>query len=656
MAKFTAIAAILYILGKAIAYVSPNSIFSIIEGLGTLGLIVSLVYYGAQLLKRIKSRWLWKVRNKIIVSYAFVGVIPLAILTILLWLTMRLVLGQLAALYLDSELRSVAETLRQANQQIAVGYYQKAATGDAGPVLEEQARTLLNDVRKNYGPVSWKLLQPSQTLDEAARSSASKQVGTVIAALPDDKHQSSTLIPDWTLKGFSGLVYDNGTLYFRSIGPLKSGPTVYYSCVELPFTQDLVQRIRKKTKLEMSLPVPLGQPGSKDLDVGLSDFVTGRQINYIGFIVPRSWATGNISHQHFSALRVPLRTVYDHYFTETATLGANMIGLFYFLGILFVLVETVSLFIAIAIGRSITRTIYSIDAATAAIQQGNFEYRIQTGNRDQLEAMAGSFNKMSDSILTLMRQVSEKQRLEKEIEIAREVQAKLFPQKLPSFRGFQLAAACLPARQVSGDYYDFIPSGTNVFDVVIGDISGKGISAALLMASLQSTIRTIVSYQTIAPGEASVSRSVAEINRQLYHQTSPDKFATLVLSRFDAKDFTLTYCNAGHNPPLIISDHSIRHLSRGGMVAGLFEDPEYDEETVQLNPKDVVMYYTDGIVEAEDPNGEQFGEDRLAELLINNSFLTADDLQALILDQLSCWVAGGDQRDDMTVVLVKIGE
>jgi sigma-B regulation protein RsbU (phosphoserine phosphatase) len=269
--------------------------------------------------------------------------------------------------------------------------------------------------------------------------------------------------------------------------------------------------------------------------------------------------------------------------------------------------------------------------------------------------MAGSFNKMSESIVSLMQQVTEKQRLDKEIEIAREVQSKLFPQKLPSFKNFQLAAACLPARQVSGDYYDFIPLGANAFDVVIGDISGKGISAALLMASLQSSIRTIISYQTLgANRDASVAKSVSDVNRQLYLQTSPDKFATLVLSRFDAEKMTVTYCNAGHNPPLVISDHTIRHLSKGGMVAGLFEDPEYDEETLQLNPDDTVVYYTDGIVEAENPKGEQYGEDRLAELVIANAFLTADDLQALIIDQLSCWVAGGNQADDMTVVIVKM--
>jgi sigma-B regulation protein RsbU (phosphoserine phosphatase) len=654
MAKFTIIAVILYILGKIISYASPNSFFTILEGLGTLGLIIALPYYGVKLFRKIKNLWLWKVRNKIIVSYLFVGVIPMTILVVLLWLTLRLVFGQLAALYLDAELQRVSDTLRQANQQISLGYYQRAARGEASSVLSEQASMALESLQPELGPVSWRLIEPTRSLIEAERPEETQQVGRVLATLPKTgKPLPLKSIPGWVLRGFSGLIYEDGKLCFRSIGPLRSGTSVYYSCLELPLTADLLDRIRKRTELEMSLPVSLSQ--NQQPNIEFSDFVTGSQINYIGLVLPKDWKDGKVSNYYASALRVPLRTVYDHYFTETSTLGKGLSGVFYLLGALFVLVEIATLVVASAIARSITRTIHGLDAATAAIQQGNFDYRIQTGNRDQLEAMAGSFNKMADSIVTLMSQVSEKQRLDKEIEIAREVQSKLFPQKRPSIKNFQLAAACLPARQVSGDYYDFIPLGASAFDVVIGDISGKGISAALLMASLQSSIRTIISYQAITPGgRSNVATSMAEVNRQLYHQTSPDKFATLVLSRFDAADLILTYCNAGHNPPLVISDHEIRRLSKGGMVAGLFEDPEYEEETIGLNPRDVVVYYTDGIVEAENPQGEQFGEDRLADLLISNSFLTADDLQTLILDQLSCWVAGGDQRDDMTVVVVKV--
>ncbi|RPJ85579.1 MAG: hypothetical protein EHM18_10055, partial [Acidobacteria bacterium] len=162
MAKLTATAVVLYVLGTAISYFSPNSIFTILEGLGTLGLIITLPYYFVKLIRNIKNRWLWKVRNKIIVSYAFVGIIPMVILVLLLWLTMRLVVGQLAALYLDSELQNVSARLREANQGIALGYYQKAGPGtaEAGRILEDQARSALGQLAGQLGTVSWKVLQP----------------------------------------------------------------------------------------------------------------------------------------------------------------------------------------------------------------------------------------------------------------------------------------------------------------------------------------------------------------------------------------------------------------------------------------------------------------------------------------------------------------
>ena len=555
MARFTAVSAILYILGRAISFFSPNSIFTILEGLGTLGLLISFAYYLVQLFKYLRKKWLWKIRNKIIVSYAFVGVIPMVILGLLLWLILRLVLGQLAALYLDAELEEVTESLRRSNWQICLSYYQSEGEGSRIELLTREALNEVSKLRSDFNNIAWKGLAQVRRPAAGQQSVPVELVAEAQIGAASEAHSS---IPKWALRGYSGLTQDKGKLVFRSIIPVQLGGSTYFSCLEVPFDQDLISRVRTTTDMVISPPVPLSE-------VSFSAFGSGT-INYIGVIIPTRWESGQAATHLASELRVPFRTVYNHYFTETGGLGKVLFLAFWLLGTLFVIVEITSLVIAIFIGRSITRTIHAIDEATANIRRGNFDYRIPTSNRDQLEAMAASFNNMSESIVGLMQQVTEKQRLDKEIEIAREVQAKLFPQKLPSLRKLQLAAACLPARQVSGDYYDFIPSGPDRVDVVIGDISGKGISAALLMASLQSSFRTIISYQAMNTAtEGMVARSVVEINRQLYQQTSPDKFATLVLGRFDARDLTLTYCNAGHNPPLrIAGDGAISHLSKGG--------------------------------------------------------------------------------------------
>ena len=155
-------------------------------------------------------------------------------------------------------------------------------------------------------------------------------------------------------------------------------------------------------------------------------------------------------------------------------------------------------------------------------------------------------------------------------------------------------------------------------------------------------------------GNAPVATAVSAINRQLYHHTSPDKFATLVMSRIDTENKTLTYCNAGHNPPMIVSDGDIQRLTVGGMVAGLFDHPKYEESRIQLKPGDLVVFYTDGVVEAENLDGEQFEDDRLEELLLGNYFLTADDIRSLILSEVSDWARGAEQKDDVTVVVLKV--
>jgi phosphoserine phosphatase RsbU/P len=466
--------------------------------------------------------------------------------------------------------------------------------------------------------------------------------------------EQEATFPDWARRGFSGLVIDpnyaggrtnspGGTdLVLKSISPFRQGRSTYWFCLALPFDDNLRDYLRQRTSIEVSL-------GSMEA----SDLLTGGRIHWASFLTPVDWSTGTPADSRRPVyLTVPLREMYDYYLSGS---GEALLIVIAGLGFLFILVEAAAILVGIIIARSITRSVHSIYEGTRNIREGKFDYRIQAGNKDQLDDMASAFNAMAENITRLMNQLGEKERLEKEIEIAREVQAKLFPQKLPALPNLQLAASCLAARQVSGDYYDFVQYGEECVDIIIADISGKGISAALLMANLQSSIRTIISYQyALSNGGARIARAVCEINRQLYHQTSPDKFATLVMGRFDARDLTLTYCNAGHNPPIVVSGDRVYHLGRGGLVVGLFEDPVYEEETVQLKPQDIVVLYTDGIVEAENPEGVQYEEQRLVDLIKLNLFLTAEDLQALILDELSRWVAGGHQRDDMTVVIMKV--
>ena len=672
MLKLTKISAILFVVGTVVELYTPTSLFSVLEDIGFLGLLIAAAYYGYHLLKKLKRLLLWKVRNKVIVSYAFVGIIPVLILAFIAWFASRLVLGQLSALYLEDELENISETLHHVGERIVIDFYQH----------QERDQTALNSILQ-----AWQQSLPANTalrildLEEAAPSEfGAAETETLptrlLFSLPENRSvgevpSAAQELPRWTLEGFDGLVKDAESLQFRSVLPVRVGTELHALLLDLPFDESLFAGIEQRTSIQIApFQIPLGS----DLPVGydslgraegsemsLWDFFSGQEqfvnILWIHPLNPVDWANGQRLGTTVEGvvLTVPLRTLYAHYFTETAGLGPFVLYLIAILGVVFVVVEAVSFLVGVAIARSITRSIHDIYAGTSNIQQGNFDFRIPNRNRDQLDSMAGAFNSMAESVVRLMVEVSEKEWLEKEIEIAREVQAQLFPQKLPSVLGLQLAGTCLPARRVSGDYYDFIPYSAHRLDTIIADISGKGISAALLMASLQSSVRTHLTYQSSAkPGGPTISAAVSEINEQLYRQTPPDKFATLVLSRIDTRDLTLTYCNAGHNPPFLLSNGEIRRLSQGGMVAGLFENRPYEQETVDLNQDDLVVFYTDGIVESENSESEQFGERRLVELVKMNSFLTAEDIQSLILAEVSTWVGSGVQSDDITLVVVKV--
>ena len=176
-----------------------------------------------------------------------------------------------------------------------------------------------------------------------------------------------------------------------------------------------------------------------------------------------------------------------------------------------------------------------------------------------------------------------------------------------------------------------------------------------MMASIQSSIR-IKLMGPVQPEKQTqrMAEAVAEVNRHAYSRSSPETYSTLILNHFNSKTRRLSYCNAGHHPPLVFSDGEISDLTTGGTVVGLFEHWNYESGEVELLPGDLVVYFTDGVVEAENSAGEQFGTERLIDLIRSDTFLTAHDIQSLILEQVFDWFADQEQADDITVVCLKV--
>jgi sigma-B regulation protein RsbU (phosphoserine phosphatase) len=314
----------------------------------------------------------------------------------------------------------------------------------------------------------------------------------------------------------------------------------------------------------------------------------------------------------------------------------------------------VSLWAGVKLTRAITGSVHELYEGTQHVREGDFSYRIPVKGADQLAELGTSFNTMTENLGLLIVVAKEKERLESELAIARDVQNRLFPRDVPFTKSLELKGVCAPARMVSGDYYDFMALPHDGLAFAIGDVAGKGISAALLMATIQSTMRTQLSTADGNPLEhLSAAKMVGTLNRQLYNTTSLEKYATFYFALYDEAQHTLTYTNAGHLAPMLLRGNNLKMLDSTGTVVGAFPLAVYEEKTVTLEHGDVLLAYTDGIVEPENVYGEMFGEERLKDLLVKYSRADSTELIARTMEAVVHWTGEGELQDDMTMVVAR---
>ena len=260
----------------------------------------------------------------------------------------------------------------------------------------------------------------------------------------------------------------------------------------------------------------------------------------------------------------------------------------------------------------------------------------------------GTYDRMRRQIEASYRILRQRDALEREMNVAREVQRELLPHGAPTLEGLELTGICRPAVAVGGDYYDYLQHGDGRPGLVIADISGKGVPAALLMASLQASVRSLF------PTETTPGRLHERLNDALYHASSAARYATAFLADFDPGTRCLTYSNAGHLPALIVRREETIRCEEGGLPIGLFEGSVYDTGTLTLAPGDLLALFTDGVTEAPAPDGEEFGADRLAELLRAHLEHPLDAVLQAVLDALLDWSGPVEPHDDVTLVLARV--
>jgi phosphoserine phosphatase RsbU/P len=292
---------------------------------------------------------------------------------------------------------------------------------------------------------------------------------------------------------------------------------------------------------------------------------------------------------------------------------------------------------------------------------------ISLGPKKSEEPFTGSDLRLLKSVVTqtglalenaqlmaaITEEVAQRERLNREVEIAREVQERLFPQDLPAITGLDYFGACRPALGVGGDYYDFLALPGGQLGIAMGDVSGKGIGAALLMASLQASLRS-----EAARAPEHLAPVVSNVNRLVYQASTSNRYATFFYAQYDPVQHELTYVNAGHNPPMLFrkrgAEWEVTRLTTGGTVVGLLESFPYQEERLILRAGDLLVAFTDGISEAMNPTDEEWGEERFAEAVKSLAGMKARDILENLMRAADEFAAGAKQHDDMTLVVMRV--
>lgn len=294
-------------------------------------------------------------------------------------------------------------------------------------------------------------------------------------------------------------------------------------------------------------------------------------------------------------------------------------------------------------------------AGVIALGPKRSEQPYSKADRQMLQSVAsqtGLALENAELLENLTSEVAQRERISREIEIAREVQERLFPQSYPHIPGLDLAGFCRPAQAVGGDYYDFFPLSDARLALALGDISGKGISAALLMASLRASLRSIAGLQL-----GDLASLISHVNNLVYESSTTNRYATFFYAEYDPFTRLLTYVNAGHNPPYVLRGTQAIPLEATGTVIGLLPGAVYAQATIPMHPGDVLLVFTDGISEAMSNDDEEWGEDRMlatAQQLLAKPDCTARQILSRIVEAADTFTAGAPQHDDMTLLICTI--
>ncbi len=630
-------------------------------------------------------RLLWTVRNRLILTCLLMGLAPVVLFATLTGVAGYLFAGQFAVdvalLDINGRLEHMLD--RSGERAMAV---ERQLTAQQAPSAHGGSQIADLPAPSTYRPAAHLTTEIDTWVDGKLLTTGAHHVRPFLRSP----------LPVWLQPGFMGTVSVHGQLFLCALSGESAGGHSVLALATAPVNHALLTELAQNLgniyiyrgveedspdppqggKIRFKLVNPAdtaaAQQGAPEqpglvLQGGTlrpPQHFFDRRVYFPAPIPLSDWDTGKKVPEMIGVVSRPT-LLYTLLFLNSVHVGRFVSDLLIAITIFFTLLELVALWFAVRLGRTMTRSIAELYGATTEIDRGNLGHRIPVQRKDQLGVLATSFNTMAGSLAELLVQQREKERMQSELEIAQEVQNNLFPQTPVSLPGFELHGVCQPARTVSGDYYDFILSGEGRLCFALGDISGKGISAALLMASLHSAVRAYHSRHGAQGHEGepvewkpempmpSPGKLLALLNRHLFLSTQPAKYATLFLACYDSATRQLTYSNGGHLTPFLLrAEGRLERLACGGSVVGLLDGLEYPEATVELQPGDLLIAYSDGLTEPEN-EFEEFGEERLVALIRQNRHEPLTRLTTDIMRALQQWIGTAEQPDDMTVVLAR---
>jgi sigma-B regulation protein RsbU (phosphoserine phosphatase) len=660
-----------------------------IDMVGSLALLFAIAYGLTRLAVWAKRRLLWRVRRKLILSYVFVGVVP-ALLVITFFLLAGLILAfNISSFLVTSRVRNLTD---QAGflAQTALLEVQRSATPDA---IAEALERKQASSETRYPYLSMALVPVKDltcTVEGAAAGRPARKLPATlpVVAGPWAHLEPPAAVPKWIgCEGFSGIIaYDeparNGEetgatrLVMRAVAlPEVAAPT-WAVVLDMPMSTVIEERIRQETGIrlgEISAFLARGEqpvvgrsiePRPADPEDG--PMVSLRQARWVVFLGHIDWPTGEPQN---ASVQILLNTweIYNRIsvvspvgFGAGMNFGQLLLLVLAIVGVLFLIIQFVALVIGFVLARQITGAVHDLFTGTQHVRAGNFGHQIPLRARDQLGELAESFNLMTSEVTTLLGEMAEKGRLEQEMFAAREIQQKLLPTGPLRVTGLTVTAFCEPAREVAGDYYDFLPITDTMLGLLIADVAGKGLAAGLYMAQLK------VIVQSLSRLHHEPKAFLTEVNKVVSANLDGKSFITMSYGVIDVERREMTFARAGHCPLIHVPANQpagmrkSHMLTPDGLVVGLQIDDGtmfeslLQEQTITLAPGDVVVWFTDGIPETMNEAFDCFGEQRLAQVVEQYAHLPFEQLRSYILAELRAFAGGADQHDDMTMILMKI--